>query len=85
MLIYQIKTHAEQSKDEFWPMMQGRHKENSVFKMAHRLVERKSYIIKVTKKFYEGGRGMRNKNLVVNYGEIPKQQVMGEIVNKEDQ
>ena len=83
VLIYQMKTHAQHFKGEFWPMMQGRHKENNVFKMAHRVVERKSYIIKVTKKFFEGGKGMRDKQLVVDY-KLPTQLIMGDIVNKKD-
>ena len=85
-LIHQMKTHAVNANDEFWPMMQGRHKENSVFKMAHRLVQRKSYIIKVTKKLYEGGKeGMQDKKLVVNYYEVPSQQTMADIINKGEQ
>ena len=82
-LIYQMKTHAQQSKDEFWPKMQGRHKENTVFKMAHRLVQRKSYVIKVTKNFFEGGKGMRDKKLVVDY-KLPRQLIMGDNVNEKD-
>ena len=81
-----MKTQAANLNDEFWPMMQGCHKENSVFKMAHRLVQRKSYIIKVTKKLYEGGKeGMQDKKLVVNYYEVPSQQTMADIINKGQQ
>ena len=81
VLIDQMKDHAEKRNKEFWPGMQGRHKENTLFKMAHRLINGKSYIVKVTKNFYEAGNpGMRNIKLVIEYDkacdQIPTQQTM---------
>jgi hypothetical protein len=78
----QVEKHVQQ--EAFYvPNLKGRHQtDNTLTKMAHRVVNKKSYIVKVPKKYFVPG--MRNDPLECKYPELPAQQKMtGELCTPE--